>query len=118
MHIVPVREQRIAPETKRLGKIARRCRQPVAELVWNDDEVALGIEHAFPPDEPVDVGVMGAIGSGIENDVRLVGSQRAVGLVDNMRLGQRQSTDRKSTRLNSSHVSISYAVFCLKKKTI
>src|SRR5690606_42041104 len=28
--------------------------------------------------------------------------------------GQR---DRKSTRLNSSHVKISYAVFCLKKKT-
>src|SRR5690242_21416929 len=26
-------------------------------------------------------------------------------------------TDRKSTRLNSSHMSISYAVFCLKKKT-
>src|SRR5712692_6492605 len=26
------------------------------------------------------------------------------------------STDRKSTRLNSSHSSISYAVFCLKKK--
>src|SRR5438874_9828763 len=25
-------------------------------------------------------------------------------------------TDRKSTRLNSSHVEISYAVFCLKKK--
>src|SRR5699024_12144130 len=25
-------------------------------------------------------------------------------------------TDRKSTRLNSSHVSISYAVFCLKKR--
>src|SRR5207249_7087778 len=28
----------------------------------------------------------------------------------------RPSPDRKSTRLNSSHVSISYAVFCLKKK--
>src|SRR5207247_4890400 len=27
------------------------------------------------------------------------------------------STDRKSTRLNSSHEWISYAVFCLKKKT-
>src|SRR5437868_12702746 len=27
-----------------------------------------------------------------------------------------QQIDRKSTRLNSSHVSISYAVFCLKKK--
>src|SRR5690606_41850133 len=30
-------------------------------------------------------------------------------------LGQEQP-DRKSTRLNSSHVKISYAVFCLKKK--
>src|SRR5690606_42104932 len=27
------------------------------------------------------------------------------------------TVDRKSTRLNSSHVKISYAVFCLKKKT-
>src|SRR5690349_23684003 len=27
-----------------------------------------------------------------------------------------RSVDRKSTRLNSSHVEISYAVFCLKKK--
>src|SRR2546430_12380640 len=30
--------------------------------------------------------------------------------------GQRPTTDRKSTRLNSSHSQISYAVFCLKKK--
>src|SRR5690349_23825555 len=29
---------------------------------------------------------------------------------------QRLALDRKSTRLNSSHVEISYAVFCLKKK--
>src|SRR5256886_6821986 len=29
---------------------------------------------------------------------------------------RRRSTDRKSTRLNSSHSQISYAVFCLKKK--
>src|SRR3712207_7658194 len=28
------------------------------------------------------------------------------------------AADRKSTRLNSSHANISYAVFCLKKKTI
>src|SRR5690349_22930868 len=28
-----------------------------------------------------------------------------------------EPVDRKSTRLNSSHVEISYAVFCLKKKT-
>src|SRR5690606_41144099 len=29
----------------------------------------------------------------------------------------KKPADRKSTRLNSSHVKISYAVFCLKKKT-
>src|SRR5207302_10684167 len=33
-------------------------------------------------------------------------------IFDLMRIGE----DRKSTRLNSSHVKISYAVFCLKKK--
>src|SRR5207249_9031234 len=31
---------------------------------------------------------------------------------------EKESQDRKSTRLNSSHVSISYAVFCLKKKIL
>src|SRR5262245_62966120 len=31
--------------------------------------------------------------------------------------GTARFTDRKSTRLNSSHLGISYAVFCLKKKT-
>src|SRR5690625_5807259 len=31
-------------------------------------------------------------------------------------LGGKSGLDRKSTRLNSSHVAISYAVFCLKKK--
>src|SRR3712207_7125811 len=30
----------------------------------------------------------------------------------------RDDVDRKSTRLNSSHANISYAVFCLKKKNI
>src|SRR5207249_9445898 len=34
------------------------------------------------------------------------------------RVEQPREQDRKSTRLNSSHVSISYPVFCLKKKTI
>src|SRR5438477_5938552 len=33
-----------------------------------------------------------------------------------LRTAGRHRTDRKSTRLNSSHMSISYAVFCLKKK--
>src|SRR3712207_8382439 len=33
------------------------------------------------------------------------------------RVGRRVEADRKSTRLNSSHANISYAVFCLKKTT-
>src|SRR3712207_8629759 len=34
------------------------------------------------------------------------------------RVLQGQGGDRKSTRLNSSHANISYAVFCLKKKNL
>src|SRR5690606_14267597 len=34
------------------------------------------------------------------------------------RIAPIQDADRKSTRLNSSHVKISYAVFCLKKKNL
>src|SRR3712207_7380847 len=44
--------------------------------------------------------------------VRMEGRAQA-GLDRVARLG----ADRKSTRLNSSHANISYAVFCLKKKT-
>src|SRR3712207_9006821 len=42
-----------------------------------------------------------------------------VGTVAQQRPGARTpgGRDRKSTRLNSSHANISYAVFCLKKKT-
>src|SRR3712207_8933991 len=41
------------------------------------------------------------------------GDQRGVVRADPQLVGGR---DRKSTRLNSSHANISYAVFCLKKK--
>src|SRR3712207_7376021 len=35
---------------------------------------------------------------------------------DDGSVGDAEDADRKSTRLNSSHANISYAVFCLKKK--
>src|SRR2546427_7962255 len=38
------------------------------------------------------------------------------GAGNDIRVGRDVSLDRKSTRLNSSHSQISYAVFCLKKK--
>src|SRR5438067_5961332 len=44
------------------------------------------------------------------------GGEDAPDVVAKARAGGTQPRDRKSTRLNSSHVSISYAVFCLKKK--
>src|SRR5262245_64636231 len=45
------------------------------------------------------------------------GGERVVAAVrEELRILERQ--DRKSTRLNSSHLGISYAVFCLKKKMI
>src|SRR5690242_21594280 len=53
-----------------------------------------------------------------------VNRQRLTELLENLRFegadaaSQRNVVgDRKSTRLNSSHMSSSYAVFCLKKKT-
>src|SRR3712207_8873592 len=55
------------------------------------------------------------------------GRRRVGGVVDHLGAGvlvltvagerhRQDLTDRKSTRLNSSHANISYAVFCLKKK--
>src|SRR2546430_3683383 len=42
--------------------------------------------------------------------------RRELGRVGDALLGALRLIDRKSTRLNSSHSQISYAVFCLKKK--
>src|SRR5690606_39588181 len=57
----------------------------------------------------VAIGVVGA--AGVRSRVGL--RREGQGIAGEKR-GER---DRKSTRLNSSHVKISYAVFCLKKKT-
>src|SRR3712207_8783166 len=48
--------------------------------------------------------------------VRLNAIRAAVGAPDLVFLRVGRVQDRKSTRLNSSHANISYAVFCLKKK--
>src|SRR5258705_4455068 len=47
---------------------------------------------------------------------RLVGPNLTNALLDAQQRLATSSRDRKSTRLNSSHLGISYAVFCLKKK--
>src|SRR3712207_7449392 len=58
--------------------------------------------------------------SGEANDLRAHHSEFYAQLVADAVPGlrERSAGDRKSTRLNSSHANISYAVFCLKKKTM
>src|SRR2546430_13469916 len=62
-----------------------------------------------------DVGAAGSTGRG-ESNIKVCGGFLTV---EFMRRGMKPTDaclDRKSTRLNSSHSQISYAVFCLKKK--
>src|SRR5947209_15218305 len=48
--------------------------------------------------------------------IRLGDDQVYMSHADSDGVGRGNQRDRKSTRLNSSHANISYAVFCLKKK--
>src|SRR3712207_8302358 len=70
-------------------------RQSAAALLGQDDLKAIALQHL----------------DGRLADPRLIIVGRAA-----MEVDQLATTDRKSTRLNSSHANISYAVFCLKKK--
>src|SRR5690606_39741621 len=58
------------------------------------------------------------LGEDIEYSIRIQRAGFTTGLIPEAFVyhKRRTSLDRKSTRLNSSHVKISYAVFCLKKK--
>src|SRR5690242_13397040 len=61
--------------------------------------------------------LLGREGEGFVNSLQILDGGRIS--IASLGLGMAQGAyeDRKSTRLNSSHMSISYAVFCLKKKT-
>src|SRR2546430_5778608 len=74
-------------------------------LAGQVEDVVLDVQvrgRARQDDVPIPVGIR--VGERIVDDIHLV-ARRAVAM-----------QDRKSTRLNSSHSQISYAVFCLKKK--
>src|SRR6267142_1730658 len=51
-----------------------------------------------------------------KDGLSMLAEMRDIGVTTPVIMISGQATDRKSTRLNSSHMSISYAVFCLKKK--
>src|SRR5690606_41608258 len=81
--------------------------------------------HSFPTRRSSDLGLRLSAYRGVRSalpvrDAR-IGRIRRVEIppregLEGRREGGAVGVDRKSTRLNSSHVKISYAVFCLKKK--
>src|SRR5690554_7137692 len=84
--------------------------------------------HSFPTRRSSDLASAAGRGEGEVDEVvtHLRGLQEGgeddeqddVGRGDRGGRAEDAGVDRKSTRLNSSHVRISYAVFCLKKKNI
>src|SRR5256884_5804868 len=73
-------------------------------LVWHGARFGRGRAHPRMSLDAVGLEVMGHAFASVAEEMGLVLIHSAV------------SPDRKSTRLNSSHGYISYAVFCLKKK--
>src|SRR5690625_6939302 len=71
-----------------------------------------GVHAVACPESAFSVLISIGPGSGCSTELRTLSVHTGVALIHNSR------ADRKSTRLNSSHVAISYAVFCLKKKNM
>src|SRR2546430_10401708 len=86
------------PYTTLFRSVDMHQRARVAPLAVHQDEHLVGAEAA----QARRVDVVRAVADGLVRGVE--------------RRRQRGEEDRKSTRLNSSHSQISYAVFCLKKK--
>src|SRR5205807_4572251 len=107
-----VRTWRLGRDT---GCVSARLGRHCYSFLFDDPAYAtiytLSLHDALPiSGAKIDAGVKAA-------GDRLIHVQRGVfHRRDHLRGGERGIGDRKSTRLNSSHLVISYAVFCLKKK--
>src|SRR5690625_261968 len=114
----PTPGQQIRPEhIRRWGpKWSRRVGQVLAFGIWNtkvigaknlpaEGRVIVAANHTGIIDGPL---LHGALPRGSHFIIK---EEAFTGIIGFLMRG-----DRKSTRLNSSHVAISYAVFCLKKK--
>src|SRR3712207_7973706 len=72
-------------------------------------------QHARDPGERLEMVRARALGRDEQEDE--IDGQIVDGVeIDRLGEAREDAQDRKSTRLNSSHANISYAVFCLKKK--
>src|SRR5699024_12018130 len=83
------------------------------EGLVSEDETADVVQELLPLRQRMSPIMIAAHGS---VDHKLGAELAMLNLAELQALRTQITLDRKSTRLNSSHVSISYAVFCLKKK--
>src|SRR5690606_40231476 len=100
--------------------------QPLIELrginkIYNSGELAVQVLHdvSLEIHRGEFVAIIGSSGSGKSTLMNILGCLDRPSSGEYLFAGRKVSEldrDRKSTRLNSSHVKISYAVFCLKKK--
>src|SRR3712207_8428335 len=80
------------------------------------DALPIGVlTERMPAVRSVTLGIWAGVGSRDETP-RLAGASHYLEHLLFKGTRRRSARDRKSTRLNSSHANISYAVFCLKKK--
>src|SRR2546426_1752051 len=79
--------------------------------------LATVLENTYQPGDWIEVdGIYGEVKSIDSRAVRIMTPYDTEVIVQHSTLWSHSISDRKSTRLNSSHLVISYAVFCLKKK--
>src|SRR5688572_31627411 len=112
--IVPLRDVVVFPHMMMPFVIGRPSSTRALEhALLKDKRIFLAAQHdaAVDDPQPADIYTMGCVAN-IVQSLKLPDGNIKV-LVE----GVERARDRKSTRLNSSHSQISYAVFCLKKKT-
>src|SRR5207253_7806113 len=99
LHLPPPPPSTLFPYTTLFRSVENGLRNEAVSASQHAQVVVSTVQNEFPPAQRV------------QQRGEVHRSERV-----NQFIAARKTEDRKSTRLNSSHVAISYAVFCLKKK--
>src|SRR5256885_14333248 len=105
---------------RRIASQRRALEGQTKELAAANDELRAVQQQLVASERMAAIGeVVAAVAHGIRNPLANIRASAQIALLDwrpGVELSHGGRRDRKSTRLNSSHLVISYAVFCLKKK--
>src|SRR5699024_11875666 len=99
------------PDRHKLYTLSLHDALPILNTVGGDVEAGLALSEMIAPMSKPTVSIVLGGGHSIGCPIAVAADYSFIASTATMTI------DRKSTRLNSSHVSISYAVFCLKKNT-